>query len=92
MTFQTMRGDGGCTTVAQVLPSVAESGCLLSAQNKHLPRILQWVAAHGSDPIIPFSGAYENELLDMPADERARTEKEAGGPSAINKIITTGFK
>ena len=80
------------TTVAQVLQSVTVCGCLLSAQNKHLPRILEWVAAHGDDPIIPFSGAYENELLDMPADERAHSEKEAGVPSAVSKIITTGFK
>ena len=74
------------------LPHVAGCGCLVSAQNKHLPHILEWVAAHGGDPIIPFSGAYENELLDMPADERACAEKEAGVPSAISKIINTGFK
>ena len=35
--------------------------CLLY-QNKHLPKIFEWVAAHGADPIIPFSGAFENEV------------------------------
>ena len=61
-------------------------------KNKHLPKIFEWVAAHGADPIIPFSGAYENELFDMPEDEKAKAEKEAGVPSALSKIITTGFK
>ena len=50
------------------------------------------MAAHGGDPIIPFSGAYENELFDLPEDEKARVEKEAGVPSVLPKIITTGFK
>ncbi|GAX73034.1 hypothetical protein CEUSTIGMA_g486.t1 [Chlamydomonas eustigma] len=61
-------------------------------KNKFLPKIFEWVSAHGGDPIIPFSGAYENELVDMPADEKANAEKEAGAPSALDKIITTGFK
>jgi obg-like ATPase 1 len=61
-------------------------------KNKFLPKIFEWVSAHGGDPIIPFSGAYENEFVDMPADEKAIAEKEAGGPSALDKIITTGFK
>ena len=28
----------------------------------------------------------------MPEDEKAKAEKEAGVPSALSKIITTGFK
>lgn len=32
--------------------------------------------AHGGDPIIPFSGALESKLLDMPEDERATYCKE----------------
>lgn len=64
----------------------------LCLQNKFLPKIAEWVAAHGGDPIIPFSGAYENELFDLPEDEKARIEKEAGVPSVLPKIITTGFK
>ncbi len=63
-----------------------------SEQNKFLLKIFEWVAAHGGDPIIPFSGSYENELADMPEDEKARTEKEVGVPSALPKIITTGFR
>jgi hypothetical protein len=31
-------------------------------KNKWLVKIHEWVQAHGGDPIIPFSGAYENEV------------------------------
>jgi len=61
-------------------------------KNKFLAKIAEWVAAHGNDPIIPFSGAYENELVELPEDAKAAAEKEAGVPSALPKIITTGFK
>lgn len=38
--------------------------------------------AHGGDPLIPFSGALEAKLLDMPEDERAVYCKEVRiGPS-----------
>jgi hypothetical protein len=31
-------------------------------KNKFLKPIFDWVAAHGNEPIIPFSGAYESEV------------------------------
>jgi hypothetical protein len=31
-------------------------------KNKWLVKIHEWVQAHGGDPIIPFSGAFENEV------------------------------
>jgi hypothetical protein len=31
-------------------------------KNKWLKPIFDWVAAHGNEPIIPFSGAYESEV------------------------------
>ena len=34
------------------------------------PQIFEWVQAHGGDPLIPFSGALEAKLLEMPEDER----------------------
>jgi hypothetical protein len=44
-------------------------GCCLFAlqdyirkKNKWLIKIHEWVQANGGDPIIPFSGAYENEV------------------------------
>lgn len=61
-------------------------------KNKWLPKIFEWVQAHGGDPIIPFSGALESKLLDMPDDEKEAYCKEIGGTSALNKIIVSGFK
>uniref|UniRef100_A0A7S0R4X7 Obg-like ATPase 1 n=1 Tax=Chlamydomonas leiostraca TaxID=1034604 RepID=A0A7S0R4X7_9CHLO len=61
-------------------------------KNKFLKPIFDWVAAHGGEPIIPFSGAYENEIVDMDEAARAEAEKELGAPSALPKIITQGFK
>lgn len=61
-------------------------------KNKWLPKIFEWVQAHGGDPIIPFSGALEAKLFDMPDDEREAYLKEAGASSALPKIIVAGFK
>lgn len=36
-------------------------------KNKWLVKIHEWVQANGGDPIIPFSGAYENEVSLAPA-------------------------
>jgi hypothetical protein len=33
-------------------------------KNKWLPKIFEWVQEHGSDPIIPFSGAFEQEVCE----------------------------
>ena len=61
-------------------------------KNKWLGKIAEWVKEHGGDAVIPFSGAYENKLVDMPEDEKAKLEKENGVPSAIPKVIVQGFK
>jgi obg-like ATPase 1 len=50
------------------------------------------VAANGGDPIIPFSGALESRLFDMPDDEKAKELAELETTSALPKIITAGFK
>ena len=64
----------------------------LRKKNKWLPKIAEWVAAHGGGKIIPFSGALESQLVDMPPDERAAwSAAHAGGESALPKIIKTGF-
>ncbi len=44
-------------------------------------QIFEWVKAHGGEPIIPFSGIFENKLFDMPDDEKAAYCKEARPPS-----------
>ena len=47
---------------------------------------------HGGEPIIPFGGVFESKLVDMPEDERDKYCKEVGAQSAIDKIVTTGFR
>jgi len=61
-------------------------------KNKWLPKIFEWVQNHGGDPIIPFSGAFENEAHDLPEDQKEEWYKQQGATSALSKIITTGFK
>ncbi len=63
-------------------------------KNKWLPKIFEWVAAHGGDPIIPFSGAVESKLLELEEAERPAYLETLGDGvvSALNKIIVTGFK
>jgi obg-like ATPase 1 len=63
--------------------------------NKYLGKILEWIDAHGGGPMIPFSASYEQRLVDLGAidgETRQRIAKEEGIPSAINRIIKTGYK
>jgi obg-like ATPase 1 len=60
-------------------------------KNKWLAKIHAWIQEHGGDQIIPFSGALEQKLADMPADEQAVYCKENDIASALPKIIKTGF-
>lgn len=62
-------------------------------KNKWLLKIKKWIDQR--DPgalIIPFSGAFELTLLDMPDDNREAYLKEHKTTSALEKIIVTGFK
>mmetsp|Transcript_40677 Transcript_40677/g.105167 ORF Transcript_40677/g.105167 Transcript_40677/m.105167 type:complete len:392 (+) Transcript_40677:149-1324(+) len=60
-------------------------------KNKWLKKIADWVFEKSKDPIIPFSGALEQNLVDMPEDEAEAHCKELGATSALPKIIKTGF-
>ncbi len=42
-------------------------------------QVHEWVQAHGGEPIIPFSAAFESRIFDMPDDERAAYCKEVPG-------------
>lgn len=64
----------------------------MKKKNKWLPKIFEWVKEHGGEPIIPFSGALEQQLHDMPEDEAAKFCKENETSSVLPKIITTGFR
>ncbi|DBA99224.1 hypothetical protein WJX82_008597 [Trebouxia sp. C0006] len=64
----------------------------IKKKSKWLPKVFEWVKNHGGEPIIPFSGVFESKLVDMPEDERDKYCKEVGAQSAIDKIVTTGFR
>jgi len=62
-------------------------------KNKWLIKIKEWIDKH--DPgamLIPFSGALEFKLVDMPEDEKAAYCKEIGAQGALDKIIVQGYK
>ena len=62
-------------------------------KNKWLNKIAQWVKSRSDkDPIIPYSGALESALLDMPDDEAQAYQKENEVTSGLDKIVTTGFR
>jgi obg-like ATPase 1 len=62
-------------------------------KNKWLPKVHAWIQEHApGSPMIPFSGALEQSLADMPEDERKVYCKENEVASALPKIIQTGFK
>jgi obg-like ATPase 1 len=51
------------------LVNISESD-MMRMKNKWLPKITEWVKAQGGgEAVIPFSGTYENNMVDMPEDE-----------------------
>jgi len=60
-------------------------------KNKWLGKIKQWVDAHGGEPIVPFSGAYEYDLLNMDEESKKKKIEETKMGSAIPKIVTAGY-
>ncbi|KAK2079432.1 Obg-like ATPase 1 [Prototheca wickerhamii] len=61
-------------------------------KNKWLPKLVEWINGHGGGQLIPFSGALEAKLFDMPDDEKAAYCKEHECISALPKIIVSGFR
>jgi len=62
-------------------------------KNKWLIKIKEWVDKN--DPgavLIPFSGAFENKVIDMDEAERAKYFEESKVTSALDKIILQGYK
>ncbi|XP_011641971.1 obg-like ATPase 1 isoform X3 [Pogonomyrmex barbatus] len=62
-------------------------------KNKWLIKIKEWVDKN--DPgavLIPFSGIFENKILDMDEAERAKYFEEHKVTSALDKIIVQGYK
>jgi obg-like ATPase 1 len=58
--------------------------------NKHLAKIVEWVKKHGESPLVPYSALYEAEVQAAPNKEEFC--KAQGAPSAVSKMIRTGYK
>jgi obg-like ATPase 1 len=62
-------------------------------KNKWLPKIKQWIDENDAGSVlIPFSGAFENKILDLDENERQEYFKNNNTSSALDKIIKTGYK
>ncbi|KAH9838799.1 cytoplasmic protein [Rhodofomes roseus] len=61
-------------------------------KNKWLPKIKGWIDENNAgDPLIPFSVALEERLVNMSDEERVEEEKKIGAVSALPKITTAGY-
>lgn len=62
-------------------------------KNKWLVKIKEWVDANDPGAVaIPFSGALESKLFEMPDDEKQAFLDQHKITSALAKIIVTGYK
>uniref|UniRef100_A0AC34FJ91 Obg-like ATPase 1 n=1 Tax=Panagrolaimus sp. ES5 TaxID=591445 RepID=A0AC34FJ91_9BILA len=62
-------------------------------KNKWLPKIKQWIDENDSGGVlIPFSGAFENKVLDMDENDRQEFYKNNSTSSSLDKIVKTGYK
>ena len=62
-------------------------------KNKWLPKIKAWIDENDAGAsLIPFSGVFELKVIEMDEGQRAEYIKQAGVPSALDKIVKTGFK
>lgn len=65
----------------------------IKKKNKWLGKIKEWIDTNDAGAIaIPFSGAFEAKLIEMPEDERKAFLDQNKATSALAKIITTGYK
>ncbi|QDZ21264.1 ribosome-binding ATPase YchF [Chloropicon primus] len=61
-------------------------------KNKWLMKIHEWIQANSpGDVMIPYSGALESMLIDMPEDEGKAYLEENKLTSCLDKIVKTGF-
>lgn len=60
--------------------------------HRRLPKIKAWIDENNSgDPLIPFSVALEERLVNLSDEECAEEEKKIGAVSALPKITTAGY-
>ena len=62
-------------------------------KNKWLPKIAEWVKAHGGEPVLPVSGVFESKLKEMSPDEKKAylATLPPNTVSSLPKIIRTGY-
>ncbi|WZN62148.1 ribosome-binding ATPase YchF [Chloropicon roscoffensis] len=61
-------------------------------KNKWLVKIHEWIQKNSpGDVMIPYSGALESSLIDMPEDEAKAYLEENKMTSCLPKIVKTGF-
>jgi len=64
----------------------------IAKKNKWLKPIADWVAKRTpGSAIVPFSGAFEQQLVDMDEEKRVKFVEEQKATTQIPKIITTGY-
>jgi obg-like ATPase 1 len=62
-------------------------------KNKWLPKIKQWIDENDAGAVlIPFSGAFENKVLDMEENDKQEFYKNNSTSSSLDKIVKTGYK
>jgi len=61
-------------------------------RNKWLRKIKEWVDAHGSEPIIPFSVKLEQVILKMSREEALKYLAENKTKSALDRVIHRGYE
>jgi obg-like ATPase 1 len=65
----------------------------IKKKNKWLKGIKEWIDANDPNAIvIPFSGALEQKLVDMPEDEAAKYCTDNNVGSSLPKVIVNGYK
>lgn len=67
----------------------------IKKKSKWLPKIAEWVNAHGGGTVIPFSVEYEQELWELRENEEAKKkhiEEHDGAKSVLPRIIKVGYK
>ena len=65
----------------------------VTKKNKWLPKINEWIQAHGGGPMIPYSAEFESKVIANGTDPEIRKKAAAdmGAPSIINRIIRVGY-
>jgi len=62
-------------------------------KNKWLVKMKEWIDANDSGAaVIPFSGILENKLVSMSPEDKQKFVDENKTQSALDRIITTGYK